>query len=460
MLCGLRGLRQEIRPMLHLATPVVLAEIGWMSMGLVDTIMVGRVGPEAIGAVSIGGALFLAVAIFGMGLLLGLDTLVSQAYGAGRLEDCHRSLLHGVYLSVALTPPLTGLVAIFLNSLDDWGLDPRVLPPTLGYLEAINWSTLPLLLYASFRRYLQGMNQVKPVMFALVSANLVNVAVNWVLIFGHLGAPALGAPGAGWATCFSRVYMAAFLFAYILYYDRRRRTGLFQAPRGLDLALGRRLLGLGFPAALQITLEVGVFALATTLAGKLEPASLAAHQVALSLASFTFMVPLGVASAGAVRVGQALGRRDPLGAGRSGWTALLLGAAFMSGAALAFLLIPRPLVRIFTDDHTVISIGVSLLFVAAFFQLFDGLQVVATGVMRGAGDTLTPMVVALIGHWLIGLPVGYALCFIWERGVVGLWVGLSLGLISVGVVLLALWSRQVRTLASEMPSRIMAETPR
>jgi MATE family multidrug resistance protein len=449
---GLLGLRQEIRPMIDLAGPVVLAELGWMSMGLVDTMMVGRVGPEAIGAVSIGGVLFLAVGIFGMGLLLGLDTLVSQAFGAGRLEDCHRSLFHGVYLSLALTAPLCGLVTLFLYSLDDWGIDPRVLPPTVGYLRAINWSMLPLLLYASFRRYLQGMNLVKPVMFALISANGINVLTNWVLIFGKFGAPALGAVGAGWATFASRTYMAGFLLVYIVYYDRRHRTGLWHAPRRLDLGLSRCLVALGLPAALQITLEVGVFALATTLAGRLDPVSLAAHQIALSAASFTFMVPLGVSSAGAVRVGQALGRRDPEAAGRSGWTALVLGAAFMSCAALAFIVIPRPLVRIFTDDPTVISIGVSLLLVAAFFQLFDGLQVVATGVLRGAGDTRTPMIVALIGHWLLGLPVGYALCFVWDRGITGLWIGLSLGLISAGVILLGFWSRQVRTLSAELPA--------
>jgi len=204
---------------------------------------------------------------------------------------------------------------------------------------------------------------------------------------------------------------------------------------------------------MQITLEVGVFAAATTLAGRLEPTSLAAHQIVLNIASLTFMVPLGVASAGAVRVGQAIGRRAAEAAGRSGWMALLLGAGFMSGAGLTFLFLARRIMQIFTDDPKIISTGVSLLFVAALFQLFDGIQVVATGILRGAGDTRTPMICNLVGHWLLGLPVGYALCFIWKGGVVGLWVGLSMGLIAVGVVLLWVWARKVRSLKS-LPSLV------
>jgi len=432
--------------MLALAWPVVLAELGWMTMGLVDTMMVGRVSAEAIGAVSIGSILFFAIAIFGMGLLLGLDTLVSQAFGAGDLQECHRALLQGVTLSLFLTVPLTVFIAAGIPWMPSWGIHPEVLRQTIPYLKAITWSLLPLLLYASFRRYLQGMNLVKPVMFAMISANLVNVIVNWILIFGHLGAPAMGAEGAGWATCFSRVYMALYLFGSVLYENHNRKIGLLLVPFGFDFTRMRRLVALGFPAAMQITLEVGVFAVATTLVGKLTPVALAAHQIALNAASFTFMVPLGIASAGAVRVGQAIGRRDPAAAGRSGWTALLLGTAFMFCAGLAFLLIPQSIIRIFTRDPTVIATGTSLLFVAALFQLFDGLQVVATGILRGAGDTRTPMICNLVGHWLFGLPAGYALCFTWKRGVVGLWIGLSIGLIAVGVVLLWVWTRKVRSL--------------
>jgi MATE family multidrug resistance protein len=338
------------------------------------------------------------------------------------------------------------LIWLSIPWMHSWGIHLEVLRQTIPFLKALTWGLLPLLLYASFRRYLQAMGLVKPVMFALITANLVNVIGNWVLIFGHLGGQAMGAEGSGWSTCLARIYMAFSLLLYILYHDRRHKTGLLRIPLKLSLQHLQRLLRLGFPAALQITLEVGVFAVATTLAGKLDPASLAAHQIVLNVASLTFMVPLGVASAGAVRVGQALGRRDPVAAGHTGWTALLLGTSFMLGAALTFLLFPKTILEIFTFEPTVISTGISLLFVAAFFQVFDGVQVVATGVLRGAGDTRTPMICNLVGHWLLGLPVGYVLCFAWGLGVVGLWIGLSLGLIAVGAVLLGVWWRKVSSL--------------
>ena len=435
--------QREFRPVLQLAGPLVLANLGWMSMGIVDTMMVGRVSPEAIGAVSLGGILFITVGLFGGGLLLSLDTLVPQAFGAGKVGDCHCSLLNSVYLSLPLAAILMGLVWLCVPFLRSFGIHPAVLRQAIPYLKALLWSTLPLLFYFGFRGYLQGMNLVRPVMFALVSANLVNVGGNWMLIYGHLGAPAMGAEGSGWSTCIARTYMASVLLGYILYYDHRHATGLLRSTLRPDLARIRRLLSLGFPASMQITLEVGVFAVVTTLIGKLDPISLAAHQIAMNAASFTYMVPLGIGSAAAVRVGQALGRQDRGAAGRSGWAALALGAGFMLCAALAFLLVPKYIARIFTPDAAVIKTGVSLLAVAAFFQLFDGVQVVATGALRGAGDTRTPMLCHLLAYWFLGLPLGYFLCFAWGWGAAGLWIGLCVGLILIGVVLFVVWRRKV-----------------
>ena len=446
MTMPLGAVRREVKPMIALAVPVVVAELGWIAMGIVDIGMVGRLGAEAIGAVGVGSMLFLTLAVFGIGFLLGLDTLVSQAFGTEKLEDCHRWLVHGAVLSIVLAMPMTLLARMGAASLHVWGFDPEVLRLTIPYLEVVAWSALPLLLYATFRRYLQSMNVVLPVMFALVSANLINVLANWILVFGHLGAPALGVNGAGWATCISRVYMATVLLATILYRNARDRSGLWSVPLKLDLARMRRLIGLGFPAAIQVTLEVGVFAAVTALAGRLAPAALAAHQVALNVASVTFMVPLGVASAGAVRVGQAVGRRDAAGASQAGWAALLLGVLFMGCAALVFLALPEPILRLFTSEPAVVATGVSLLLIAAGFQLFDGVQGVATGVLRGLGDTRTPMIWNLAGHWCLGLPMGYVLCFVVGWGVIGLWVGLSAGLILVGLVLLATWVRRARDL--------------
>ena len=292
--------------MLRLAVPVVLGELGWMAMGVVDTMMVGRIDAESIGAVSIGRALFMGVTIFGIGLLLGLDTVISNAFGAGKLEECHLALLHGVYLSLLMTAPLMGAIWALSGLLESWGVDPAVRALAGPYARAVSWSALPIFLYATFRRYLQAINLVRPVMIALISANAVNVAANWALIFGHLGFPAMGSTGAGWATVLSSLYMALFLLAAVLLRDRQdggRLRRLALRPSGARLL---RLLRLGLPAATQLLLEVGVFALVTTLAGRLAPAALAAHQIALNAASLTYMVPLGISAAGAVRVGPCL----------------------------------------------------------------------------------------------------------------------------------------------------------
>jgi multidrug resistance protein, MATE family len=426
--------------MLALAGPVVLGELGWIAMGIVDTLMVGRLGAEAIGAAGIGTNTFFAIAVFGMGLLLGLDTVVSQSFGAGRLDECHRWLVHGVFLALVLAVPITLLVWLLVWSLDSWGLDPRVLPLTRDYLSVVGWSLLPLLLYAAFRRYLQATNIVRPVMFALVSANLINAFVNWILIFGKLGAPAMGVRGSAWATVAARIYLALFLLGAIV--SRERHSAAWR-PLGIEIARLRRLISLGFPAASQITLEVGVFATATALAGRLAPASLAAHQISLNLAAATFMVPYGVSSAGAVRVGQAVGRGEPEGVAHAGWTALALGVGFMVLAATAFVSVPRTLLGAFTTDAAVIGVGVSVLLMAAVFQIFDGAQGVLTGVLRGLGDTRSPMLWNLAGHWLFGLPVGYILCFGLGFGVVGLWTGLSIGLILVAIALMTVWRRRL-----------------
>ncbi|HUU33899.1 MAG TPA: MATE family efflux transporter [Vicinamibacterales bacterium] len=436
-------IRAELAPMLRLALPVVLAELGWMSMGIVDTLMVAPLGPAAIGAVGIGTAMHMAFSVFGMGLLLGLDTLVSQAYGAGDHRDCHRWMVHGLALGAALSLPIMAACLGVLVAIPHAGFHPEVARLLDGYFSIVLWSTLPLLIYAALRRYLQGMHAAAPIAIALVTANLVNVAANWALIQGRLGLPALGVNGAAWATVVSRLYMLSVLWIAVRHYDRARASGLADVSRRLSRARLVRLWRLGFPAASQVTLEVGVFGLATVLAGRLDPVSSASHQIALNIAGASFMVPLGVASAGAVRVGNRVGARDPAGAARAGWTAIVLGAGFMSAMALVFLLIPRTLIALFSPGPHVVTLGASLLVIAAVFQLFDGLQAVATGALRGLGDTRMAMLVNLAGHWFVGLPVAYVLCFTLGLGVWGLWMGLSTGLIVCGVALTWYWRRRI-----------------
>ncbi|HWE38799.1 MAG TPA: MATE family efflux transporter [Isosphaeraceae bacterium] len=441
----------ELGPTLRLAAPMVVTELGWMAMGVVDLFMVRRLGPEAIGAVGLGNMLFFAVFIFGLGLLLGLDTLVPQAFGAGDVADCHRSLVHGLYLSLAVTPPTVLVLLLVQHGLGSMGVDPTVVPLASAYMGTLHWSVLPLLAFFACRRYLQGMSIGRPVMFALISANLVNLAANEVLIYGRLGLPALGVVGSGWSTVLGRLWMAGVLAVAIVRHDRRAHTGLSHTPLAIEPARMRGLLGLGLPVAVQLTAEVGVFAVAATLAGRLGSSALAAHEIVLNVVGTAFMVPLGVSSAASARVGQAIGRGDPAGAARAGWTALAVGVAFMVGVILLLAGLPRSILALYTDDPVVVRTGVSLLAVACLFQLFDGTQIVASGALRGAGSTRLPMACYILAHWAFGLPVGYLLAFSRGWGLLGLWVGLATGLIVAGLTLLAAWALKVRSLGGERP---------
>jgi MATE family multidrug resistance protein len=432
----------EAKPLLKLALPIIQAEMGWMLMGIVDTLMVGPLGAAAIGAVGAGSILFTAVIVVGFGILLALDTYVSQSYGAGRVDECHRWLFAGIQVAGVLAIVLTGLNLLLIAALPSFGLHPDVLALLRPYLGNLIWSTPALLAYAVFRRYLQAMHIVRPVMLALVLANLVNLGLNWLLIFGHWGFPALGVVGSAWATVFSRLAMAAFLFCVILYRERDRPSGLHDVPFAWDSQRNWLLVRLGLPAAGQTLLEVGVFAAAAALAGRINPAAAAANQIVLNIAGLVFMIPFGFGSAAAVRVGHAIGRRDRPGARTAGWLAVFFATCVMTTSALLFALAPAWLVRLFTRDPAVVSIGVSLLLVAAVFQLFDGLQAVTTGALRGLGDTRTPMIVNLIGHWIIGLPLAYALCFWYGYGATGLWMGLAAGFIITGATLLFVWHRR------------------
>lgn len=431
--------RAEVRAMVRLALPLVLAELGWMLMGIVDTMFVGRVSAAAIGAVGLGTSIFYTIAITASGLMLGLDTLVSQAFGAGDRRHARHSLISGVWLAALLILPAMAIVEAIIRVLPRAGIDAAVLTDVRPYMRALNWSVAPLLLYFAFRRYLQSSNIARPVMTTLITANIVNLAVNWLLVFGNLGAPKLGAQGSGWATCASRIYMMAALAVVIVRHDPE----LARVSWRPDWNRVRDLFALGAPAAAQMGIEIAVFAMVTLLIGRLSATALAGHQIALTTVSTTFMMPLGISSAAAVRVGHAIGREDVDGAARSGWTALALGAMVMSLAAVTLLAVPEWIARLFSPETPIIAAGTSLLRVAAFFQLFDGFQVVATGALRGAGDTRTPMFCHFTGYWLIGLPLGALLCFHYGLGARGLWMGLSIGLILIGMVLVGFWRRTV-----------------
>lgn len=428
----------------RLAVPLILTELGWMSMGLVDTIMVGRLPDSAIaiGAAGLGQSLYHSLAIFGAGLLLGLDTLVSQAYGREDLSHARQSLISGLFLALAMAPAFMLGISFWPVWMQRVGIGADLVEPMRPFLSALNWGTLPLLAYFALRRYLQAVNVTTPIMIAVVSANIINAAGDWILIYGHFGLPAMGVAGSGWSTCASRVYMATFLAITLWWVESKRPAPSRWGAIRIDLDRIWALLKLGAPAASQILFEIGAFSAATALVAKLGAVPLAGHEIALNCAALTFMVPLGISSAAAVRVGHQLGKQDSAGARRAGWSAILLGLAFMTCSGLVFISFPRPIARLFSPDPVVVAMGAKLLLVAAAFQLFDGLQTVATGALRGAGNTKTPMVANFVAYWLIGLPAGYLLCFRMQWGALGIWIGLCAGLMLIGSSLLVAWSKQ------------------
>jgi MATE family multidrug resistance protein len=438
--------RSELRGLIALAVPVVLSELGWMAQGIVDTIMVGALGPAAIGAVALGNAVYYTPSLFAIGLLLGLDTLIAHAYGRSDHDDCHRWLAQGIYLALAATVPVMLVLHAASYAFAHFGVAPAVALPAGSYLRIINTGTLPLLIYGAARRYLQSVGQARMITYTYVAANLVNWFLNWVLIYGKFGMPALGVAGSALSTVLSRVLMAAALLAFAWRYESRRGHPLFRHWAAPQLDRIRALVRLGLPAAGQMLLEVGAWNLATLAAGWVPPVpvALAAHQIVLNYASLTYMVPLGVSSSAAVAVGHAAGAGDHGRARRAGWLSLALGIGFMVLAGLCFFLFPIPLIKLYTSDPLVLSMGPSLLALAAAFQIFDGTQTVCTGALRGLGETRYPMLANLFGYWFFGLPLGLTLCFALHWGIYGLWTGLTIALISIALLLIRRWARDSR----------------
>ncbi len=452
------SIRREIGPMVRLALPLVLAELGWMAMGVVDTIMVGHLPRPAItiSAAALGQVLYNTLAFGVGGVLLGLDTYISQAHGAGEWDDANRWLMSGVVLAGVLSALLMGMVWLGPLAMTRMPIDREVMRQSISFLGALNWGTLPLFLYMTFRRYLQAFNHVRPIAAAVITANAVNAGLDWLLLFGHrwnvgghsVRIAAYGVTGAAVSTALARVYLAAFVGLAVWWVDRKHGYGLkagVVARTGiLDGARLRRLIRLGAPVGGQIFVEISIFAGVTALIGVMGPVPLAGHEIALNCVSTTFMVPFAISAATGVRVGQAVGRGAPAEVAAAGWTGILLGAGFMLCMSALLVSVPGRIAGGFTHDPVVIAAAVPLLLVGAAFQFFDGVQVTATGALRGVGNTHAGLVVQLIGYWVIGLPIGWWLGFGRKMGPVGLWIGLCAGLMFAGVALISVWARAVR----------------
>jgi MATE family multidrug resistance protein len=426
--------RKEVREVLGLALPVAAVQVGVMFMGVVDTIMVGHFSATDLAAVALGNLYFFTAVVFPMGLLMSLDPLVSQAVGAGDQPAVGRALQRGGILALSLSVP-AGLALVpgsFLLSLLRQPVE--VIPLAAGYARASIPGIFPFLVFIVFRQTLQAMGRVAPIVFTIVGANLANLFFNWVLIFGNLGLPELGAVGSGWASSLSRWLMVCILIG--LSWPLLKRHVRPVRPEVLQIAPLWRMVRLGAPIGFQFGLEFGAFGAIGIFMGWLGSMAMAGHQVALNLSSLTFMVPLGVSQATAVMVGQGVGRGDLPGARRAAGAGLLLGGGFMVLTAILFLAFPSAFAGVYSEGAEVVAVAALLIPLAGVFQVFDGIQVVSSGILRGVGETRFPMAVNLMGFWCVGIPLSLFLGFRTPAGPRGLWWGLVAGLAAVAVLLL------------------------
>ncbi len=426
--------RADLGALLRLALPVAMVTVSTMTMGVVDTIMVGRVSPTDLAAVALGHLYFFGVVVFGMGALSALDPVISQAVGAGDRDAVARGMQRGGVLALALTGFASLLLVPAGPVLRLLGQPDDVVPVAGAYALVSIPGVFPFYAFHVLRLSLQAMARVGPVLVTVVAANVVNVFANWVFIYGNLGFPAMGAVGSGWATSLSRWFMLLTLLAvaWPLLCGSLRPL----RPEALAREPLRRLLRLGAPIGGQSVLEFGVFGATGLLVGLMGTVAMASHQVAMNLSSLTFMVPLGIAQAGAVLVGQAVGKGDAAQARRAVGSSLLVGVGFMSLTATLFLTMPAFFAGIYSADAPVVALAAVLIPVAGVFQVFDGTQVVALGVLRGVGDTRVPMVINVVGFWFVGLPVSAVLGFQFGLGPRGVWAGLAVGLAMVALLLL------------------------
>jgi MATE family multidrug resistance protein len=423
-----------LRPLLTLALPIVAVNVGMMLMGAVDTLMVGRVSAEALAAVAIGNVYFHGIIMLGVGILLALDPVVSQALGADDQRGVTLAVQRGMVLAVLLAIPVMALLAIGEPILRALRQPVEVLPLIGTYCLILVPGVFPFLAFNVGRQTMQAMHRVAPVVWTIVIANIVNVGLNRWLIFGGLGVEPMGVAGSAWATTLSRTLMALLIFRL----GHRELMGTLRPWHRESLRLGAlyRLFRLGLPIGIQIEIEFAAFSAVALLMGTFGTIPVAGHQIALNLASLTFMVPMGVGMGASVLVGRAVGRGDPLALRASAQAALGVGAGFMVCTALGFLLVPHFFASLYSTDPAVVAFATVLLPIAGIFQVFDGLQVVAAGILRGLGDTTAPMLINLVGFVGIGISTSVYLAFRTSLGPVGLWWGLVLGLSSVALILL------------------------
>ncbi|MGD9899098.1 MAG: MATE family efflux transporter [Calditrichaceae bacterium] len=413
---------------MNLAYPIIIGQLGHMMMSVVDNVMVGKLGPVPLAGASLGNAIFMQVMVIGLGISFAITPLVAMADGVGNHDECGVvfrqgllvNTLSGIILMVIVLST-TGLI-IHLRQPDE------VVIEAIPYLRMLGLSMLPFMIFQSYRQFTEGISIIRPAMIITIGANIFNIFFNWIFIFGKMGFPAMGLKGAGISTFGTRVVMALVLAWYVMKSDRFTKYDPTLRFRRIDFEKIKRILRIGIPSGFTYFFEVSAFSGAAFMIGWIGTNELAAHQIAINLASASFMFAVGVSAAGVIRVGNAVGRKDIPGTRSAGFSAVILAASIMALNGLIFVVFRRELSGFYIENQDVISIASSLLIIAAIFQISDGIQAAGVGILRGMADTKIPTIITFIAYWIIGLPAGYILGFPLGLGVQGVWIGLLLGL--------------------------------
>jgi len=439
LLSGFQSYKKDLKETLHLSGPVIVAQLGLVLMGVIDNIMIGNIeniGHELLSAASLGNSIYFIIGVLGIGITFAISPLVAEADAAGEDDQCGLYLRQGVFASL-LSGILLCLIMLGLTYLlpymDQPEQDVRLGTP---YLHIINVSLIPMMLFLAYKQFSDGLSFTKAAMYVTLFGLVFNVIINWLLIYGNLGFPRLELIGAGIGTLSSRIFMLLLIAIYINYTPRFKKYKPklnFREWRG-DIM--RKIFEIGLPSGFQYFFEVGAFGGAVIMIGWIGIDERSAHQIVINMAGTTYMLVSGLAAGSAIRVGNALGRKDLPGMRKAGFAGIYLSAFIMFLAAIAFITGKDWLPSLYVEDTQVLMIAAQLMLIGGLFQIFDGVQAVGLSVLRGMQDVRVPTIVAFISYWIIALPVGYFLAFNFEMGVNGIWYGFVVGLFvaSVGLV--------------------------
>ncbi len=429
------SIKKHFAETIKLSLPISLGQVGHIAMGVVDSLMVGKLGAVPLAAASLVNGLFFLILVLGIGMSMALSPLVAMSIGANRSKECGKTLNNSLIVNIVFAIILMGLTFAVSLLLPYLNQPVEVVKQGQSYLQILTVSIIPFLLFQTYRQFLEGLSLPNPPMVAAILANFLNAFLNWIFIYGNLGSPALGLFGAGVATTITRTIMAVSLMMYVFEskklseYSPRINLGT------ADKKLMKKIIDIGLPSGFQYFLEIGAFSFSAIMIGWLGSIQLAAHQIAINLSSVTYMIILGISTAGSIRVGRAVGKNDKTEIRRAGFSALALAVSIMFLFGLSFIIFRNQFPKFYISDTRVIELASQLLIIAALFQIFDGAQATGLGILRGLTDVRIPTIMSFTSYWIVAMPIAFLLGFGFHFGIIGIWIGLSIGLAVLAISL-------------------------